>query len=239
MTLPACLVFLSLLHVRLLIEGVILSCRALAATANLPDRETHISPTNATAPCTALSDSTLPETRNHLAVMGSELGITADMAHKARLDAVGIFWIVLASTWTVLLLCGMAFLFIRRNMPVLKMRGLAVSLSAVTCLHLYWVSVQLGYVVGPIAPGDHEYWIMGTWLPFGIALFHASNSRFLHVAQAQRRFVEREKYPSAQQPNRSLLGRFRQLANPAKILVVIACGMVFQVSCLVRRSGLR
>jgi hypothetical protein len=170
--------------------------------------------------------------------MGSELGITADTAHKARLDAVGIFWIALASTWTVLLFGGMAFLYTRRHMPILKMRGLALSFCAVICLHLYWVSVQLGYVVGPIAPGDHEYWIMGTWLPFGIALFHASNSRFLHVAQAQKRFVEREKYPRDREPETSLIGRFRQLDTTVRILILIGCGMTFQVSGIISHQEL-
>ncbi|KAI9150356.1 hypothetical protein HJFPF1_10122 [Paramyrothecium foliicola] len=161
--------------------------------------------------------------------MGSELGLTADMAHEARLDAVGIFWVVLASAWTVMVLAGMGFLYVRRHMPILRMRGLLLSFSAVTCLHLYWISVQLGYVFGPIAPGDHEYWIMGTWLPFGIALFHASNSRFLHVAQGQKRFVQQEKCLKVPEPKRSPIARFQQLDHTVKMLALIGGGMIFQV----------
>jgi hypothetical protein len=33
---------------------------------------------------------------------------------------------------------------------------------------------------------------MGTWFPLGIALFHASNLRFLHVAKLQKQFARPE-----------------------------------------------
>jgi hypothetical protein len=38
-------------------------------------------------------------------------------------------------------------------------------------------------------PEDAEYWIMGTYLPYSIALFHTSNSWFLHVAKHQWKYT--------------------------------------------------
>jgi hypothetical protein len=108
---------------------------------------------------------------------------------EINLDAVGIFWTTLAIFWTLAILAGASFLLHNRQSAPLRIRGIPLSVGAVALLHGYWISVQLGYVVHDAMPGDAEYWIMGTWLPLGIALFHASNSRFLHVAKAQRRFV--------------------------------------------------
>jgi hypothetical protein len=153
---------------------------------------------------------------------------------KARLDGLGIFWIVFALSWTFLLLCGMTFLYRRRDMPMLRIRGLSVSFVAIIFLHLYWGAVQTGYCYGPLAPPVVEFWIMSIWLPFGIALFHASNSRFLHVAQKQKDlFAHGDASASLEKPKRakstSLLGRFRDLDYSRKILILVGIGMGFQV----------
>ncbi|KAH6889424.1 hypothetical protein B0T10DRAFT_513920 [Thelonectria olida] len=151
---------------------------------------------------------------------------------RARLDGLGIFWIVFALSWTFLLACGMTFLYLRRDMPMLRIRGLSVSFVAIIFLHLYWGAVQTGYCYGPLAPPVVEFWIMSIWLPFGIALFHASNSRFLHVAQKQKDLFAHENASSLEKPKRakstSLLGRFRDLDYSRKILVLVGIGMGFQ-----------
>ncbi|KAL7792549.1 hypothetical protein V8C37DRAFT_402279 [Trichoderma ceciliae] len=166
--------------------------------------------------------------------MGSELGLTADSKPEIRLNGVGIWWICWATGWTLLLLCGMCFLIYQRRMPMLKIRGIGLSLSAISLLHLYWISVQLGYVLGPLYPGDTQYWIMGTYLPLGIGLFHASNTRFLHVAQRQKKYVERANIlnaPIASKSNKEggILGRFRRLDHTAKVVILVGSGMFFQL----------
>ncbi|TQN67410.1 hypothetical protein CSHISOI_08023, partial [Colletotrichum shisoi] len=110
-------------------------------------------------------------------------------------EPAAVFWLVWAGVWTATVLCGMAFLFVNRHMPFLRIRGLALSFGAVAMLHLYWVSVQIGLSVGQFVPDGAEFWVMGLYLPFGIALFHASNSRFLHVAKAQRRYADKTPPP--------------------------------------------
>ena len=75
---------------------------------------------------------------------------------------------------------------------------------------------------------DVQYFFMGIWLPLGIALFHASNSRFLHYAKSQKRFAEggkRKKDCSGT----SWLCRLSSMDYSNRILIYIGAGMVFQV----------
>ncbi|WQF87610.1 Putative RGS domain superfamily, RGS, subdomain 2 protein [Colletotrichum destructivum] len=129
---------------------------------------------------------------------GTEAAPTAPTGAPApafNTEPAAVFWLVWAGVWTATVLCGMAFLFVNRHMPFLRIRGLALSFGAVTMLHLYWMSVQIGLSVGQFVPDGAEFWVMGLYLPFGIALFHASNSRFLHVAKAQRRYADKPPPP--------------------------------------------
>lgn len=144
-------------------------------------------------------------------------------------DGVSIFWMTFAGIWTAVLVGGMVFLYTRREMPIVRIRGLPLSLGAVTLLHTYWLAVQLGYSYGHLMPAYVEFWIMGLWLPFGIALFHASNSRFLYVAQAQKRYV-RTSGESLDRMNRnkSLWQRFRSMDYTNRMLLLVAMGMAFQ-----------
>ncbi|KAH7145504.1 hypothetical protein B0J13DRAFT_322945 [Dactylonectria estremocensis] len=165
--------------------------------------------------------------------MAESRSASASAQPQARLDGLGIFWIVFALSWTVVVAAGMTFLYRRRDMPMLRMRGLPLSFGAVVLLHLYWGAVQTGYCYGPIWPPWVEFWIMSIWLPFGIALFHASNSRFLHVASGQRRrFVDEKDHGSkADRTNKSttLMGRFKALDYTRKMLLLVGAGMAFQL----------
>jgi len=146
------------------------------------------------------------------------------------MDAVGIWFIVFASVWTALLLSGMSFLYVKRKMPILRIRGLPLSFAAVVLLHIYWLAVQLGYSYGFMMPEYIEFWIMGLWLPFGIALFHASNSRFLYVAEAQKRFIETggRRPPTRRGQKKTLLARYRQMDHSKRMLLLVGTGMTFQ-----------
>lgn len=153
---------------------------------------------------------------------------------QAQLGAVGIFYVVFASVWTLILACAMAFLYVRRDMPMLRIRGLPLSFGAVILLHMYWIAVQTGYIYGPIFPPAVEYWIMGVWFPLGIALFHASNSRFLYVAKAQKRFVNSKIIDDDQLSVRTynrktVVGLYKSLDHTNRMLVLVSAGMAFQV----------
>ncbi|POR32198.1 Uncharacterized protein TPAR_07584 [Tolypocladium paradoxum] len=165
--------------------------------------------------------------------MGSEFGVHANPKPVAALDSVGIFWACWACIWTALLVAGMVYLVSRRHMPILRIRGLGLSLSAITLLHLYWITVQLAYILWPLAPANVEYWIMSIYLPFGIALFHASNSRFLHIAKAQKKYAQPGNHiddgPAGSWRENGVVVRFRRLDYTSKILTVVGLGMLFQL----------
>ncbi|KAG5662593.1 hypothetical protein KAF25_005011 [Fusarium avenaceum] len=150
---------------------------------------------------------------------------------QPRLDGLGIFWIVFTLIWTFIVAGGMYFLWRRRDMPMLRIRELPLSFAAIILLHLYWGAIQTGYVYFPLFTPEGEYWIMSIYFPFGIALFHASNSRFLYVAKQQKElFGSEEKSPYKQRvrPN-SLRSRFQSLDYSKKILVTIGLGMAVQL----------
>ena len=167
--------------------------------------------------------------------VGSEFGTTPDTKPVARLDAVGIWWIVFGAVWTFLLAGGMLFLYKKRNTPTLRLRSLSLTFAGIILLHLYWITVQIGYSVGPLAPKVAEFWIMSIWYPFGIALFQAGNSQFLHVAKAQSRFARppsqmKTRYDEKRMAQKgSLLQRFRQMDYSKRMFLFVTLGMAVQV----------
>ncbi|TLS24185.1 hypothetical protein PpBr36_09133 [Pyricularia pennisetigena] len=160
----------------------------------------------------------------------------APPAPQLNTGPVSIFFMVWGVTWTMLLVLGMAFLYYNRAMPLVRIRGLRLTFAAVILLHLYWIVVQFGVLIFELVPPEVMFWIMGLYVPWGIALFHASNSRFLYVAEAQKRFVGktpvvREK-PSTSR-DETLLGKFWRLEYERRIVVVVCVGMVLQFLLLV------
>lgn len=154
----------------------------------------------------------------------------------ARWDRIGIFYIIFCVVWTLLVLFGMTFCWANRNNPLLRLRGLLLSFSAIVLLHLYWILGQIVYPVGPTIPivlaYDIQYFFMGIWFPLGIALFHASNSRLLHVAKLQKKYSSaglRDQFNTAQ-PYNSWVCRFQCLEYTKKVLILTGVGMVVQVS---------
>lgn len=167
--------------------------------------------------------------------MGSEFGVTPATKPHARLDAVGLFFIALASGWTLILVCAMVFLYLKREMPFLRIRGLPLSFAGIAFLHLYWCSVQIGYAIGPLAPPYAEYFIMGLWLPIGIGLFQASNSQLLHVAKMQKVYIRRGSIDEDSIRNRklsrwSIIRKFQLADYAKKMFVYVTIGVIFQVS---------
>lgn len=149
---------------------------------------------------------------------------------EAKLDGLGIFWIVFTFAWTLIVAGGMYFLWRRRDMPILRIRGLPLSFLAITLLHLYWGAVQTGHIWFPAATPEVEFWIMSIYLPCGIALFHASNSRFIHIAKQQRELFgsDAASIKTRRSHGRSIIGRFRSMDYTKKILVLVSIGLGLQ-----------
>lgn len=148
---------------------------------------------------------------------------------SVNLDAAGIFYVVFCSVWTLLLAVGMGFLWRRRNLPLIKVRGIRLSFTAIGFLHTYWMAVQLAYIANPF-PAQAQFWIMGLYLPIGISLFHASNSRFLYVAKQQRRFAQGGGGPAEGIDNHKKLGWWRLGGHTKKMMPLIGVGVLIQVN---------
>jgi hypothetical protein len=78
---------------------------------------------------------------------------------------------------------------------------------------------------------DTQYFVMGTWFPLGIALFHASNLRFLRTIKLQRQFADpdlkrRRVYNGTRS---SLFCRLRNMDYNTKVMTFIIVGLVIQV----------
>lgn len=153
-------------------------------------------------------------------------------------DKIGRFYIGFCCTWTSLVLAGMAFCFVNRHNPILKIRGLPLSFGAIILLHSYWILAQITYPIGRAIPVilayDIQYFFMGIYFPLGIALFHASNLRFLHIAKLQKQFTHEglRVTSGCNGAKTSLLCRIRNLSYTKRIMVFIGIGMFAQVCIL-------
>jgi hypothetical protein len=149
-------------------------------------------------------------------------------------DSLAKFYISVAIIWTTALLIGSAFLIANRHEQCIRIRNLPLALSAVSCLHVYWILCMVAYSMAGKYPCAAEYWIMSIYLPLGIALFQANSMQLLSVFGIQEKLLL-----TAQQPYRplfidrakpSLLFRWRQMNLVQRTGFGIAVGMVVQVS---------
>lgn len=164
--------------------------------------------------------------------MGVTLEPRIDGIGEPKLDGLGTFYVVFASIWTAILAGGMYFLYRKRDMPILRIRGLPLSFGGILLLHAYWLAVQTGYIYGPWMSAATEFWIMSIWVPFGIALFHASNTRFLYVAEMQKRYVTTsalERRRSSTKKAKTLLDRWRSKDYTTRMLILVCTGMAAQL----------
>lgn len=165
--------------------------------------------------------------------MGSELGVTADSKPSLVINSASIFWIVFGNVWTLAVVAGMIYLIVNRNSPTIRIRGLGLSLSAIVFLHLFFWACQYGVMIGPVQPMVSQFWVMGIYLPCGIGLFHASNSRFLHIAKLQKRYFRPESRLLESRPDSqsggSLIRRFQRLSYNTKTLIIVGASLFFQI----------
>jgi hypothetical protein len=160
---------------------------------------------------------------------------------QAMLDTLGWTYIGLAMAWTVSLILGMLFLHHHRHLPCLQIRRLPLVFVGVSSLHAYGAVCAIVYVIGPLAPCTAEFWLMSVYLPFGIAMFHAANSQFLHIASRQKQFARMRalsdpKPVDEKKAERLANSRFRRILRGVeradkidRMMVWIGIGLVAQV----------
>ncbi|KAJ5605389.1 hypothetical protein N7510_008170 [Penicillium lagena] len=150
-------------------------------------------------------------------------------------DSLAKLYISVAIIWTTALFVGSAFLIANRHEQCIRIRNLPLALSAVSCLHVYWILCMVAYSMGGKYPCAAEYWIMSIYLPLGIALFQANSMQLLSVFGIQEKmlfnaqqpyrphFIDREKSP------RRNLFRWRQLNLVQRTELCIVVGLVIQL----------
>lgn len=152
-------------------------------------------------------------------------------------DRVGVFYMTFCASWTFLVAVGMAFCWYNRHLPIIRIRGIGLAFLSLMCLHTYWIMAMITYPIGRTLPlvlaFDVQYFVMGSWFPLGIALFHYSNCRFLHVAKLQRQFthpsLQKKKKEGCNGAKTSLLCRLRNMEYTKRTFMFIGVGVFVQV----------
>ncbi|KAF2025897.1 hypothetical protein EK21DRAFT_103602 [Setomelanomma holmii] len=157
------------------------------------------------------------------------------------LDGVGWTYMVIFIVWNLVLAAGMTFLWTSRQLPSLRMRRIPLVLAGVFSLHVYAALCIIAYPVGQFFSCTVEFWVMSLWLPIGIALFHAANSQFLHLASRQKQFahmsslkdhksIDEEKAEAiANSRWRRIFAGVERADNIDRTLVFIGLGMIVEL----------
>ena len=151
-------------------------------------------------------------------------------------DSLGKFYVSVAIVWTVALLVGSVFLVINRHEQCIRIRNLPLALSAVLCLHIYWILCMLAYTMAGAYPCEVEYWIMSIYLPLGIALFQANSMQLLSVSGIQEKMLHTAHQPqkSSRGPGSKCPSQYWRQSKEMNLVhrteVAIAVGMAVQVS---------
>ncbi|KAF5853064.1 hypothetical protein GGP41_001662 [Bipolaris sorokiniana] len=167
------------------------------------------------------------------------------MEAHVMLDTLGWVYTSIFITWNVVFVACLVFLWFHRQHPSLRIRRLPLLFAGIIPLHAYGSICCLAYVIGPIVSCSVEFWMMSILVPVGMALFHASNSQFLHIASRQKQFARmsslKDHAPvdekAAQEVANSRWRRIAQgLERADKIkrtLIFIGIGMAFQLALVV------
>ncbi|KAF2130552.1 hypothetical protein P153DRAFT_384815 [Dothidotthia symphoricarpi CBS 119687] len=157
------------------------------------------------------------------------------------LDSTGWTYMGMMIVWTVAFIAGVGYLWINRQLQSLRMRRIPLLLAGLIPLHLYGVVCLLSYLLGPLLPCTAEYWVMNLYLPFGIAIFHATNSQFLHIASRQKQFahmstLKASKSIDQERAQRVANSRWRRIFagversdNIERTLLLIGVGIAIQI----------
>lgn len=175
----------------------------------------------------------------NLRITSSSTKPTFNMEYK--FDSIGWTYMAIFIIWNLALAAGMAFLWINKDLPSLRMRRIPLLLAGVFLLHVYAALCIIVYPVGAAFSCTVEFWVMSLLVPLGIALFHAANSQFLHLASRQKHFAsmtsltesktinEKEAQTIAHSRWRRIFTGVERADNIDRTLYCIGVGMAIQV----------
>ena len=161
-----------------------------------------------------------------------------DMTDRINMDGLGKLLLALTVVWTTILSCGVAFLVKHRDISIIRMRRLELCIGAVLTLHVYWCACMLAYIVNGRFACTTEFWIMSTFLPWGIAFYQLSNTQLLCVVRQQKNFatsrpIQIDTKGHLTMPGwRGIPDLYRATNTTSRTLVGLEFGMAIQVSLL-------
>ena len=152
---------------------------------------------------------------------------------EAFIDSWAKFEIAFAVLWTSFLTVGATYLIINRNAQCVRIRNLSLAISAVACLHVYWIITISVYPLNGTFPCNAEYWIMSIYLPLGVALFQANSMQLLSVAGLQNKMLQADSKAPLVKPPANTFRRYwikwNKMSHVKRAELGIAVGMVVQV----------
>lgn len=163
-------------------------------------------------------------------------GLTGDDDGAPIFDSLAKFYTSVAIVWTVVIATGAGLLIANRHEQYIRIRNLSLVLSAVGCLHVYWILCLVAYSMNGKYPCVAEYWVMSIYLPLGIALFQANSMQLLSVFGIQQKLLlatHRPYVPRLTDRTSSSgrwLDKWRQWNLVQRTEFGIVVGMIVQVS---------
>ena len=157
-----------------------------------------------------------------------------NLAKRINLDGLGCLYVSLTVAWTALLASGITFLLMNRRLPILRMRKIWLGITAVLTLHVYWCLSMVAYVVNGYFPCSAAFWIMSTFLPWGIAFYQVNNTHLLCVASQQKVLaasepVQNEKAMAGGRGWRRSYNTLSSYNVTIRTMIGLGCGMALQV----------
>lgn len=151
-----------------------------------------------------------------------------------NMDALGKAYLIIASLLTLLLGCGIGGLLYYRQLDFIRIRNLNLMISSICMLHVYLIIVFLVYPLNGSFPCSLGFWVMNTYLPFGVALFQAQNMQLLSLSVLQQQLILQPSKPThtSSKSRRSISSyrtRWFELSLLYKTYYIVTVGVVVQV----------
>lgn len=102
------------------------------------------------------------------------------------LDPLAWAYIVITILSTVALCVGISCLVFYRHLDCVRVRNITLMAASLVAIQVYLVIVLLNYPLNGDWPCSAGYWVMGFYLPIGVALFQAQNIQLLSLSALQK-----------------------------------------------------
>lgn len=153
---------------------------------------------------------------------------------SVNMDGLGKAYLTFAGLLILLLACGIGGLLYFRQLDFIRIRNLNLMISSICMLHVYLIIVFLVYPLNGSFPCSLGFWVMNTYLPFGVALFQAQNMQLLSLSVLQQQLILQpsEVVDRSSKPRRSIASyrtRWLELSLLYKTYCIVTVGVVLQV----------